>query len=468
VSPSLLDPSRFADAPPQARAKLAELVSPSFACPGPSGIPWVPHIPHPKQQAFLLLATREALFGGAAGGGKTDALLMAALQYVCIPGYAAVMFRQNYPQLAREEGLIDRANEWLAPTDATYSATDRVWHFPSGATLTLAHLERDDDRHKWAGPAFQRICWDELTNWASERPYRFLFSRLRRRQDDLRACPTCGRTIADVPLSVRAGTNPGGPGQEWVYRRFVLPWERWRKGEGPRPERVFLPSRLRDNPSLDYDAYVESLEQLDGVELAQLLEGDWSVREAGDYFDRTWFPIVHEAPAGLRLVRHWDLAATEAKGRSDPDWTVGALVGLSSEGRWFVLDLRRVRATPGKVEALVAQTAALDGRAVPVHMEQEPGSSGVNTIDHYRRRVLVGHTFTGSPTTGSKSVRARPLSAAAEAGNVILVDTGSWDVEAFLAEAELFPLGAHDDQVDAVAGAMEYLAGKRGRGGLRA
>ena len=93
-------------------------------------------------------------------------------------------------------------------------------------------------------------------------------------------------------------------------------------------------------------------------------------------------------------------------------------------------------------------------------MEQEPGSSGVNTIDHYRRRILAGFAFYGNRTTGSKEMRANPVSSQAEAGNIKLV-RGPW-INDFLDEAELFPHGAHDDQVDAVSGAFEQLAQDKG------
>lgn len=87
-------------------------------------------------------------------------------------------------------------------------------------------------------------------------------------------------------------------------------------------------------------------------------------------------------------------------------------------------------------------------------MEQEPGSGGVNTIDHYRREVLSGYDFRADKVTGSKMERARPLSAAAEAGNVQLVH-GAWN-EGFLDELCAFPEGGHDDQVDATAGALSH------------
>ena len=430
---------------------------------------YVPEAPHPRQAAMLALADRrEVLFGGAAGGGKTSTLMMDALQYACVPGYAAVLFRQTYPQLSREDGLLDRMEEWLGPTDAEYRAADRRWRFPSGATVTLAYAERDEDRYNFAGPAYHYAGFDELTNWRSDKVYRYVgFARLRKptARAGLAACPSCGLTVADVPLRTRAGTNPGGPGSGWVYERFIAPWRDWREGrvESP-PERAFLPSRLRDNPSLDYDSYVEGLNELDPVERARLLDGDWDVRDRGEMFDRSWFPIVDDYPTDAKLVRYWDLAATEAKAGRDPDWTAGALVAFD-DGRWWIVEVRRVRATPGRVESLIAQTAELDGRSVPIVMEQEPGSSGVATIDHYARRVLPGYAFRGDRVSGSKAERARILSSAAEAGNVSVV-RGPWVAE-FLDEVEQFPLGAHDDQVDAVVGALGALAGRSGRGGLR-
>jgi len=249
-----------------------------------------------------------------------------------------------------------------------------------------------------------------------------------------------------VPIRVRGATNPGDIGHDWVLQRFMVELD---------PDRMFVPSTLDDNPYLDRDEYLRSLEKLDPFTREQLLRGDWFARPPGTKFRREWFTVVDQTPAAARAVRFWDLAATEARPGADPDWTCGAKVALH-DGRWYICDLRRVRATPAGVEALVKQTAELDGRAVPIWKEQEPGSSGVNTIDHYQRRVLAGWTFRGSRTTGSKEVRANPLSSAAEARNVLLV-RGAW-IGAFLDEAEAFPGGAHDDQVDAVSGATAVLS----------
>jgi predicted phage terminase large subunit-like protein len=180
----------------------------------------------------------------------------------------------------------------------------------------------------------------------------------------------------------------------------------------------------------------------------------------GGLFPRERFEIVDAAPAGLRPVRFWDLAATQAAPGKDPDYTAGALAGIK-DGVYYVLDMRRLRGEPKAVEDLLKQTAALDGRPVRIHIEQEGGSSGKIAIDHYLRYILVGYTATGETTDGkSKTLRADPVSSAAAAGNVKLVK-GAWNA-AFLDEIELFPNGAHDDQVDALSGAFGKLTTSMG------
>lgn len=510
---------------PSRRAELADDLAPRF----PTGGGFIPHVPHPPQQAFLLLSfVAEVFYGGAAGGGKSDAGLMAMLQYVDVPGYSALVIRRTFQDLALPGAIMDRAGTWLSQTSARKRDGGKLWEFPTSdpgrpATLQFGYAATHADVYRYQSAEFQAIFLDELTHF-EERTYRYLFSRLRgpslpcsvcghptshpagrsrthdeghdwcacghehvptRRCEGLlegRPCgctdyrPTgceCvtpdpdrdatdeagrpllaaapdGTTLADVPLRMRAGSNPGGVGHEWVRSRFVNPETR-RRGA------VFVPAKLADNPSLDRKAYRAALGELTSVERARLEGGDWEAADDGDLLERGWFRIVDEAPADCRWVRYWDLAATVAapKKRNDPDWTVGALVGLSSAGQWVIADVRRFRKSPLGVEQEVAQAAALDGRGVPVRMEQEPGSSGVNTIDHYRRNVLVGFDFDGRRPELSKEERARPVARAAQAGNVALI-SAPWNRE-WLDEAAGFPNLPHDDQVDAVSGAFEAL-----------
>lgn len=401
---------------------------------------YIPHKPTVKQWDFLSLDCRESLYGGAAGGGKSDALLMAALQYVHIKDYAAIIFRRTYKDLALPGALMDRAHAWLDGTDAHWSEANKQWTFPSGATLTFAYLATERDKYNYQGSEYQFVGFDELTQF-EEAQYRYLFSRLRRLQG------------SDVPIRARVASNPGGRGHEWVRQRFLI--------EGNERNRIFISAKLDDNPHLDKEEYRQSLQELSPLEREQLLHGDWEVKADGNKFKRHWFTVVEDYPReGGRFVRYWDLAATEPKAGKDPDWTAGCLM-MEKGGEYWIIDIVRDRTTPKGVEKLIYNTAMQDSREVPVHMEQEPGSSGVGVIDHYQRNVLKGFAFYADKVSGSKEVRANPVSSAAEAGNVYLV-RGTW-VNSFLDEATSFPQGSHDDMVDAVSGAFDKLFVRKDR-----
>jgi predicted phage terminase large subunit-like protein len=224
-----------------------------------------------------------------------------------------------------------------------------------------------------------------------------------------------------------------------------------------RPNTALFHSRTRDNPFLP-PAFTETVRgQYTSTLAAQELDGQF-LDQGGGLFRRAWFPVVETAPAELRLVRAWDLAGTakDPNRSHDPDWTAGVLMGKDAAGRYYLLDVRRTRATPGGVEQMVTQAAFTDDRAVEIWMEQEPGSAGAAVIEHYQRRVLPGFNFHGERSTGDKVTRAKPLAAQAEAGNVKLV-RGPW-MKDFLDEAEIFPHGAHDDQIDAASLALAKLA----------
>lgn len=186
------------------------------------------------------------------------------------------------------------------------------------------------------------------------------------------------------------------------------------------------------------------------------------VPEGGGMFKRSWFTHIPEIPTNpadkIKWVRYWDFAATEDTGKTDPDWTVGALLGKRPNGTLVLADIARARKTPHGVEAMMKATARRDNEMlghVPVAIEQEPGASGKIAADHYIRNVLEGFTARARKANKNKVVRADPVSAYAEAGNIEIV-TAPWNDE-FFHESEQFPNGAHDDQVDAVSGAYGEL-----------
>jgi predicted phage terminase large subunit-like protein len=197
--------------------------------------------------------------------------------------------------------------------------------------------------------------------------------------------------------------------------------------------------------------------QLDPVTRARYLEGDWAVGHEGHMFNRAWFSVVDVAPAKLRRVRRWDLASTPLREGQDPDWTAGVLLGLDEGGTFYILDVVRSRLSPQGVERLIANTASFDTEAVPIIIEQEPGASGASLVSYYQRRVLQRYAVRGVRPSGDKTTRAAPFASQAEAGNVVLV-RGAWNGD-FLDEAETFPFGGHDDQLDAAVGGFEALTG---------
>lgn len=399
--------------------------------------------PSLTQKVFLRSNSLEALFGGAAGGGKSSALLMSALQYVDVPGYSAILFRRTFSDLSLPGALMDRFRSWMANfDDVHWNANSYVATFPSGARVSFGYLNNTNDYLRYKGSEFQFIGMDEVTE-IRESDYRYMFSRLRR--------PNNGE-LAKVPLRMRAASNPA---PNWVRQRFIV--------EGETTGRIFVPSLLTDNPGIDADSYRQALSELDPVERRRLEEGDWWATTLGSLFDRTSFVIIdpHEMPVvtpQAKVVRFWDLAATEPNhSNPDPDWTVGTLM-MFDQGVAYILDVKRARVKGDKVEQLIAQTANEDGVAVQIRMEQEPGSSGKALVDQYARYILPGYDFGGIRATGDKVTRARPFAAAVANGNVRIL-RGVW-LSDWLDEMSSFPEACnHDDQVDSAVGAFTQLAG---------
>ena len=408
---------------------------------------YIPITPTPKQSAFLLMSfIKEILYGGAAGGGKSVGQLAAALQYVDIPGYSAILFRKTYADLALPGALIDISKQWLMPfvesKEVKWFEKDKKYIFPSGASLNFGYLESVNDCYRYQGAEFQYIGMDEVTH-INPGNYKYLFSRLRRPM-----------SMSDVPLRFRATANPGGEFGEYYYQRFFI--------EGQDKGRIFIPAGLDDNPYLDAESYKESLNELDPVERERLLNGNWQIKGSGDMFDSTWFSITSETsvPLGARRVRFWDLASTDpakrkGKNKKDPDWTVGFKLA-HYQGMYWIEDIVRMQKMPHDVEMQVKATAQLDGYSCAIRMEQEPGSSGAVTTDHYARNVLNGYDFQGVLSTGSKVERARAASSASQAGRVLVVQNCR-NALAFFDEANLFPYGIKDDTIDGFSGAFNFF-----------
>jgi predicted phage terminase large subunit-like protein len=441
---------------------------------------------HPQpgpQELFLASSADIVVYGGAAGGGKSYALLIEGLRHIFrVKDYGAVIFRRTYPEIKAEGSLWDTSRKIYSQIGGTSKESDLSWSFkPHNNTVSFAHLEHDKDVHKYQGAQMPFIGFDELTTFTE---YQFFYLLSRNRS----ACgvrPYVRATCNPDPDSWLAGFiswwidhDTGYPIMErsGVLRWFIrmndeLIWASSRDellakyGSEVMPKSVtFIPARLSDNRILETQnpEYRANLLALPMVERERLLNGNWKIRaQAGTVFRREWFEITDEAPKNARLIRYWDKAATEpSSSNPDPDYTVGVLLAVSN-GNYFVLDVVRIRKRPGDVEATIKSTADLDGRTVEIGMEQEPGSSGEDTIFHYARDVLPGFNFHGYRATGDKLTRALPLAAAAQ-NHLIKIIRAPWNLP-LLNELEAFPTGGvHDDQVDGMSGAFNRLTLKAG------
>ena len=403
------------------------------------------HVPTPKQQAFLLLNCLDAFYGGSAGGGKSDAILMAALQYVDCPKYNALILRRTFTDLDEPGAIMHRAKEWLAGTDARWREHSKTFVFPSGANLTFGYLDGPSDHLKYKGAEFQFIGMDEGGDLRSSQ-MEYMFSRLRRLKN------------TTIPIRYRIASNPGGISHAWLFGRYVDPENRGK--------RVFIQAGLKDNPHLDQELYRTALMELSGIDRMYLLDGNWTITETGNFFNREWFQIVDEAVvprSHIVRMRYWDLAAIDPllakrKGKA-PDYTTGVGMVKDKDNYIYIDDIIRVQRTPKAVENLVYQTAQLDGITTKIEMEEEPGASGVANTDRYRRDVVPGFVFKGHQVRESKESFASVFSSYVEGGNVRLV-RGAWN-KAFLDEAEVFPAGEYDDQIDGASKAFCRLVSSK-------
>ena len=245
------------------------------------------------QHAFVNCPYFDVLFGGARGGGKSDACLGEFAIHAQEFGSAArgVFMRREMPQA---DSLIDRSKDIFGPLGWEYGKMDRQWTSPDGAILRFRPLEDDRDAEKYQGQDFSRVYLEELTNWPSPRA-----------PDKMKATL---RSARGVWCAFRATANPGGAGHHWVKSRYIDPAPMGMvaiEDEAGNRERMFIPARVNDNRILlDADpGYVDRLKLTGSPQLVKAwLEGDWNVIE-GAFFDN-WSTARH-VTAPFEIPAHW-------------------------------------------------------------------------------------------------------------------------------------------------------------------
>lgn len=470
---------------------------------------WAPQ-PGP-QTAFERCAADIAIFGGAAGGGKSFALLLDAVKHTTNPrvrGYRAILFRRTSPELVGGGGLWDESQEmYRAAGGRPRGFPSLDWTFEAGSgriedrhRIEFRHLEKEADKFSHQGRQYAFIGFDEVTHF-SESQFWYLVSRLR---------STCG-----IRPRLRATCNPdpssfvadlvswwiGDDGYPLPERSGVVRWMvrdggdiAWHESREAALEAhgadclpisfTFIASRLRDNPALTQSdpGYRAKLRMLPPEERERLLGdedkgGNWlDFGKSGGFFEKSKFRLADEPPSpAVMTVRFWDKASSVPTPKTpNPDWTRGVRVSLCEDGQFWVDDLASAQAGPADVLRLMRQTAEGDGREVLVGLWRDTAQAGAVDVDttaaalgDFEVRAIDSWSSDkiGEPNVAAKSSRAKRAFARAWAPRVeegrVFVKRAPW-TSTLLAECDQFPHGRHDDCVDAMSGAMRILQEERG------
>lgn len=416
---------------------------------------FIPISPTPKQTAFLMLPHKEALYGGAAGGGKSWVLLAAALQFADCPGYDALILRRTYQQLAKPGALIDIALSWLSPfreDGVRWKPKDYQWVFPSGATLSFGHAQYEHSVHEYQGAAWNFIGIDEATQF-TEKMYTYFFSRLRKPAE------------SPFPSRFRATANPGGIGHLFVKRRFNIN----KRGDPAPAGRVYLPAKANDNPYLDQEDYAKQLAELDPLARKWYEEGDWDAL-AGGLFRQEWlgyfeprrndfgpYYLCPGGPVSPRECLHFLAVDAAVSEKESADWTAISHFALTPDRTllWVDCDLAKIQGAhvPARVKAALDFTGAsfalveANGPQVVIYQALKNAGLPVQSV---------------SPGVRDKRARSVPAAIAVEQSRVLL---NAHMPKRGEVEGQLVTFtgedGREDDACDTLFYAVEYTQ-KRG------
>lgn len=419
-----------------------------------------------KQTEFLASKADIVFYGGQAGGGKSYGLLLGAVRHYYNSKFNSLILRRTTKQLTIVGGMWDKACEIYSLIGGKQNSTALKITFPTSMQVQFSHMEHEKDKYNYQGAELPFIGFDELTQF-TESMFWYLLSR--------------NRSMSGVPGRVFATCNPDP--DSWV-RDFIDWWiddkgfiieersgiVRWfiridndiiwgdskeeltNKYSDCMPKSfTFISASIYDNKILmEKDpSYLASLKALPLVDRMTLLDGNWNFRAAGNFFKREWFEVVDSAPINAQSIRHWDMAATEGGGAS----TSGAKLSRDANGVFYLENMIDEKYSAGKVKTLIKNTATQDGVKCTVGLKQDPGQAGKAQFGDYVS-FLAGFTIHKELESGSKEIRAKPVSAQAEHGNLKLV-RGIWN-EAFLKDAVAFPNGPKD-KIDALSGAFSYF-----------
>lgn len=441
----------------------------------------LPFAPNPGRQTEFVRSDVDVVFyGGTAGSGKSAGIMQAVARLMHIPGYDAIIFRRNMTDALKPGSTWAETYRFFPQINGKPNQGNHSWRFPSGASLTIGHLDLESTVENYMSSQIPFIGFDELTHF-TEPQFWYMFSRL--------------RSMSGGPAYIRAGMNPDPDSFaatmiEWwideegfpiaersgVVKYFVrdvngaLVWadnpETLRASnpdDGEPTSFTFIAAKLTDNPKLlaRDPKYEDRLKKLPYIERMRLLYGNWKVRpSAGLLFSREDFRDVAKVPDGvglLQVVRYWDNAGS-TDGRADR--TAGVKMSMGDDGATYVLDAVYIREEAPARERFRKQVAEADGEDCHIFIEQEPGSSGKD-VAIITTRNLAGYVVHSDRVTGPKVTRWGPWQSQVEAGNVYLVGPKDARWKREFREEHHNADGSdnvHDDIVDAAAGGFNQIA----------
>ena len=297
------------------------------------------------QTEFLAAAETDVLYGGAAGGGKSYAMLVDPLRYAHRSAHRALIIRRSMPEL-RE--LIDKSRELYpkAFPGCKYREVEKLWNFPSGAKVEFGFLERDADVYRYQGQAYSWIGFDEITHLPTEFAWNYLASRLR-------------TTDSEIVPYMRCTANPGGVGAHWVKKRYIEPSEPDKSFLGQDGlTRKFIPARLEDNPFLATDGrYEQMLKALPPTQRKQLLEGNWDVNEGAAF---TEFNIEEHVIPPFQIPMHWERVKGIDYGYASESACIWAAIDPSDGTLIIYRELYRKGLTGHELGAIITEMELAD------------------------------------------------------------------------------------------------------------
>jgi hypothetical protein len=259
------------------------------------------YVPYPlsvKQREFYENDEYEVAYLGSAGSGKSAAALAAALRYVNVPGYSALILRRTYADLTRQGALIDLSHQWLRnKADVTWRESAHTWTWDNGASIAFGHLADSSAHYSYQGAQLQCIVFDEICQIPPDQ-FIYLHSRVR------------GLNSSATPLRVRVTANPGGEFHKFYKRRYF---------DDNAGDKVVVRASFKDNPGLDYVSYDRSLQNLDPIARAQLRDGDWEIEDASGkiYYSFSDANVADALPA-TDAAAPWVYSCGIDFGKNDP------------------------------------------------------------------------------------------------------------------------------------------------------